>query len=82
MPKGTTTLPKIELELDRLTLNDFAIIDDWAWSKASFGDMLPRFQKAVSNDVDLGELPLSALRQLVVVFRDAVKELSETDLGN
>jgi hypothetical protein len=67
--------PEIVFDLRRLTLADYAALDEWAFGRAPFADALPVMQKAVANGVELGGLGLPMLRPVVQQIKAAVRDL-------
>ena len=70
-----TELDEIVVDLRQLTLGDFAMLDNWAFGKISFGDVLPIMQKAITNGVILSDQPMAQIRTVTEAFRDSIRKL-------
>ena len=67
--------PEIVFDLRLMTLDDYAVMDDWAWGRVPFSDAVPVLKKIVANGVDLGAVPLPKLRGILQQVRAAVRDL-------
>jgi hypothetical protein len=74
--KSENSTSRIEIDLSLITLGEFAKLDAWAWGQAPFAQALPILQKAVvGGETLLEDLPMDALKDLVVLFRKAMTSL-------